>query len=248
MNTGFPVVSHETLANKNTLQEGDRSFPLPHHKACLPLTNVQREFEQPKIKKKNFPLSFCAKKALISQHFCCQYLMDKGEEIIDHEYSQLVENDHSATCAKCAQKHKEVSSFSDKFPSLFRFIFLVKLKTHFTGFYRGLTANTAVVTQLKLHQMKNFGPFGHIAKHFGQMSKGLAERLILVVIHNSDEGSSWSFSTLWHQKHGLSLKPASLQWKVSSREEVVSQTLRALSPRPPWNAFLSTSPINLDFF
>ena len=44
-------------------------------------------------------------------HF--QYLMDKGEEMINHEYDQLVDKDHFEHCHHCRHKRHSVSFLSN---------------------------------------------------------------------------------------------------------------------------------------
>ena len=41
-----------------------------------------------------------------------QYLMDKGEEMINHEYDQLVDKDHFEHCHHCRHKRHSVSFLS----------------------------------------------------------------------------------------------------------------------------------------
>ena len=46
-----------------------------------------------------------------------QYLMDKGEKMINHEYDQLVDKDHFDHCHQCKHRRQSVS-FSEQYVHL----------------------------------------------------------------------------------------------------------------------------------
>ena len=68
-----------------------------------------------------------------------QYLMDKGEEMINHEYDQLVDKDHFDHCHQCKHRRQSVS-FSEQYVHLqFRHSILLLLQRQIPNFIQTIS-------------------------------------------------------------------------------------------------------------